>query len=162
MYFSHARKVAVGFALTLALAVPSQALAADSTSSSSESLGVAVSITLTGLPATLSYGAANAVATTASAPAFGLTATSNNASGWEVTWTASDLAAGGNTIGRANRSIAGADAGVTPGYSDGKAIMGMLAPGSQTNTLTLSVAIPADAPAGAYTGSTTFTATTRP
>ena len=156
MHRTNARKASALLGLVLALAIPGSTLAATASSTSTESLGVAVSISITGVPPTLSYGAANNAGDLATAPSFHVTGSSNNGMGWEIRLNASALTSSGGTIPKSARSIAGADAG-TVNYADDIALTGTDGPGDKSADLTMRVQIPASAAAGNYTGSATFT-----
>jgi hypothetical protein len=170
--------------LTLAVLVTallvSPTLAASSTST--ETLTVLPTTTLTGVPASIAYGSGIGGATLTSGSPFTMTATTNSATGLNVTWAASDLTGSGTIAAQNNRYLqmtspgAGCSSvGALSGYSTapGKVYSGVANSQQSIVTVasaascaiagvTLRVIIPAAATPGAYTGSTTFTATENP
>ena len=157
--------------LTLGLAGPT--LGANATQSTSETLTVSPTISLTGLPATVAYGTGVAGDTRTSIM-FDLNASTNNAAGLRLTWTAQPLTDGGSTIPVTQRRLLVSSAGgcslispfTTPspqpfvgaaGFD--RSVCESAAPGAAVlSGVQLSVVIPPDAVPGAYTGITIFRA----
>lgn len=156
----------------LALTVTTSAFAATSTAISSESLNVLATVSITGVPATIDYGSSPSGATVSSSP-MTIVVSTNNAAGFNFTLTATNLT-GAGTIPSSARRInctmtsagtqfpgalcSGSDAAY-PGGSN-VALGATNAAGDATFATTTKVVIPGSAPAGAYSGTLTFTATT--
>lgn len=179
------RPLSILAALALVASFATPALAANpSPMTATESLTITATTTLAGVPTTLSYGTALAGASVNTGTAFTITVTSNNGTGFNVFWAASDLTATGGTIAApTNRSIvltnAGggtcATVGALSGYSTapGKAYTGPAGTAQSfvVNTaagtcaiagVKLYLAIPGAAVAAAYTGTSTFSVTENP
>lgn len=170
------RSLILALAAVLALASPAFGAAS---SPVTETLTVLASTTLTGVPASLTYGSSLAGATVTSGTAFTMTASSTSPAGYNVSWAATDLTSGANTILSTARSFllttpgAGcATVGASTGYTiaPGKAYNGPAGTAQNVVNRTtagscavagvvLSVAIPAGAIPGPYTGTTTFAVT---
>jgi hypothetical protein len=154
-------------ALVLALALPATTLAASTSQTASESLSVASSITLSGVPASLAYGA-NSAGGVAAVPEFAMTVSSNAANGWFVAVNASDLTSGGGgTIAASNREYVLGCTGCTAtgggspvAYTPDLVLATRGSAGDGSVFTTSRIHIPSAAPAGSYTGSAIFTATT--
>lgn len=165
------RAAAVGLALALALALPGATLAASVTQDAQETLNVAYTTTLTGVPATIDYGKALGGQTVQSAT-FPMTATTNDPNGLTVSWSATALASGGNSIPATAHSllVPAFPSGCTPqgafattpiaprAYTSGD--MTICASSSATTLsftgLRIDLAIPASQALGTYTGTVTF------
>lgn len=175
-------KKAVVIGLALALALPSSAFAASQSSPISEDLTVQSTLTLAGVPASVTYGTGLGGTTRAAAP-FNLTTSTNSTAGMTLTWSATNLTNGGGSILASARSLkVGADPdsptptcnlpggfatwgngnGASYGAPAGTAKLVCDTLGATNITLSgvvLSVAVPANATPGVYSGTTTFTAT---
>lgn len=146
-----------------------------------ETLTVSPTSTLTGIPASIAYGSALAGADAVSPSFATVTASTNNVTGFSVSWSATDLT-GSGTIPSTARSIqlasvgAGcATVGALSGYttSPGKLYTGpantaqsfvvsTVAGSCNITTLRLHVAVPALAVSGNYTGTSTFAISENP
>jgi hypothetical protein len=163
-------------ALVASILLVSPVLGAAS-SPASETLTVSATTTLTGVPASIAYGASLAGNTVTSGSAMTWTASSNNGAGFTVNWAATNLTTTGGTIAAVpNRYLlltgAGtgcATVGALSGYTTApgmgyngpagspQAIVNRTSNGTCAITgVVLSVTIPAGAVAGAYTGTTTI------
>jgi len=163
----------------LALAVPGAALGVSSTAT--ETLTVQDQTTLTGVPASIAYGSGLG-GTTLAASALSIGISTNAATGYTFSVSASNLTATAGTIQSTNRLFlvsatcdsAGCSVGskwkTAPGgtYSGPAGTAETIATSSMNNTtahsytVTPKVAIPSGALAGNYTGTVTFAAVANP
>lgn len=163
------RFTALALAAAMALALPGAALGVSSTAS--ETLTVQAQVTLTGVPASLAYGSGLGGATL-TAPTFTASVSTNNPSGATFAVVASDLTNGANQIAASNRAFKLSPTGAPIAYTGpagtkqtlktwAEPIDGQTAASGQM-PVTASVAVPAGAIPGAYTGSVTFHADVNP
>lgn len=158
------RLAALVAAVSLAVALPGAVLATDV----AETLSVNSSLTVTGIPATVAYGAVDPGSTT---PTKSFTTNVSGNSAWELSVTGTDLSAGaGKTImkGRRDMQLTGFTGGAqTPQLASWTAFdVGSLSTtanpeatgpaGDSSFNTDLRVRVPGSAPAGAYTGTVSF------
>lgn len=158
------RRSALALAATLALALAVPVSAASIT----ESLTVNTVLTITGIPASISYGAVDPGGQSGQ-QTFSANVTSNNP--WTFRMSGSDFT-GASTIGKSARQgqlglAAGSVTSIAPstwtGFDnaafDGTTLNASGSAGSGSFNVDLRVNVPANAPGGAYSGTITYTFT---
>lgn len=160
---------AIIFALLIAVGGASPALAVETSSTTTEGVSVLATISMSGVPASISYGAVNAGDTPQSATQNIILSTSNpNGARLEVA--ASDLT-GSGTIPSTARTFGGLGAndggtlggGAYPGPAGTRLLLfnrGVAFAGPITVSFNVTLAIPSNAVPGTYTGSLVFFAVT--